>query len=152
MDFQFPTTWNELEYIVNSGVLDELPVEYKRSSQLIETYQIDRNTVSKEQALQNIHDEINAAKTTLPTGEEIALTDNRYPYDLLLKHLPGVTHALLWFKGSVSAEQAKAYVRSLGKACCLYENPVALKSIPEINHYQVFMLDNVVTLKFPEAA
>jgi len=31
MGFQFPTTWQELERIVNAGILDELSVEYKRT-------------------------------------------------------------------------------------------------------------------------
>lgn len=152
MDFTFPTTWQELEQIVNTGVLDELPVEHKRSVGINQVYQHDRNTLSKEQALQNIYAEINAVRITLPTGQEIALTGNKYPYDLLLQNLPGVTHALLWFKGNFSPEQAKAYLRSIGKTCCLYENPVALKSIPEINHYQVFLLNTAVSIGFPEAA
>ena len=152
MDFQFPQTWQELEHIVSTGVLDELPVLYKRSPQLTQIYEADRKAASKEQALQNIYVEVNAARTQLSTGEEVALTYNKYPYDLLLQHLPGVTHVLLWFKGSLSAEQAKAYLYSLGKVCCLYENPVALKSIPEISHYQVFLLDNLESLAFAEAA
>jgi hypothetical protein len=152
MDFQFPTTWQELESIVNTGVLDELPVEYKRSPVLIYTYEKDRQTTSKAQALQNIHAEINDSLTALSTGEEVALTYNKYPYDLLLQNLPGVSHALLWFKGSLSIEAAKAYLQSLGKTCCLYENPVALKSIPEVSHYQVFLLDNVKSMPFPMAA
>ena len=152
MNFNFPNHWNDLEQIVNTGILDTLPVEYKRSSEVNQRYQNDRNSISKEQALQNIYAEINAALTTLPSGEEVALTENKYPYDLLLQNLPGVTHVLLWFRGNLSAEQAKNYVQSQGKKCCLYENPVALKSIPEINHYQIFLLDNVVSLPFPEAA
>ncbi|MBL1174264.1 hypothetical protein [Pantanalinema sp. GBBB05] len=152
MDFQFPTTWQELESIVNTGVLDELPVEYKRSPVLIHTYEQDRQTISKAQALQNIHAEINDSLTVLPTGEEVALTYNKYPYDLLLHNLPGVDHALLWFKGSLSIAAAKAYLQSLGKTCCLYENPVALKSIPEVSHYQVFLLDNVKAFPLPMAA
>lgn len=152
MDFQFPTTWQELESIVNTGVLDELPVEYKRSPVLIHTYEKDRQIISKAQALQNIHTEMNDSLTMLTTGEEVALTYNKYPYDLLLQNLPGVNHVLLWFKGSLSIDTAKAYLQSLGKTCCLYENPVALKSIPEVSHYQVFMLDNVKSLSFPLAA
>lgn len=152
MNFKFPKNWNDLEQIVNTGVLDTLPVEYKRSSEVTQRYQTDRNLVSKEEALGKIYAEINAALTTLPGGEEVALTENKYPYDLLLQNLPGVTHALLWFKGSLSTEQAKSYVQSQGKKCCLYENPVALKSIPEINHYQIFLLDNMVSLSLPEAA
>ncbi|HEY9699490.1 MAG TPA: hypothetical protein V6D10_19685 [Trichocoleus sp.] len=152
MDFQFPKTWLELEQIVNEGTLDQLPVEHKRSHELTETYEQDRRAISREQALQNIYAEVNAARTVLPDGAEVALTYNKYPYDLLLRHLPGVTHKLLWFKGNLSPEQAKSYLHSLGKACCLYENPVALKSIPEISHFQVFLLDNVETLSFPRAA
>lgn len=152
MDFQFPKTWKELEQIVTTGVLDELPVEYKRSGQLIQAYENDRKHTSKEEALQKIREEVKAAQTVLASGEEVALTYNKYPYDLLLQDLPGVTHVLLWFKGSLSVERAKAYLHSLGKVGCLYENPVALKSIPEINHYQVFLMDNVLTLSFPEAA
>lgn len=149
MTFQFPQTWQALEQIVNEGVLEELPVEYKRSSSLSQVYEGDRQTISKEQAVQNIYAEIDASRAILPDGEEVALTRNKYPYDLLLKHLPGVTHALLWFKGSLSPETAKAYLSSIGKICCLYENPVALKSIPEINHYQVFLLDNVESFRCP---
>ncbi len=152
MSFQFPNTWQELEQIVNTGVLDELPVEYKRSSQLTQIYQFERSTLSKEEALQNIAREIAASRTKLETGEELALTNNKYPYDLLLQNLPGVTHALLWFKGSVSTKAAKAYLKSLGKICCLYENPVSLKSIPEINHYQVFILNHPVSMTFVKAA
>lgn len=152
MDFQFPTTWQELESIVNTGVLDELPVEYKRSPTLIYTYEKDRQTISKAQALQNIHAEMHDSLTALSSGEEVSLTYNKYPYDLLLQNLPGVSHALLWFKGSLSIDTAKAYLHSLGKTCCLYENPVALKSIPEVSHYQVFLLDNVKSLPFPMAA
>ena len=143
MNFEFPKTWKDLEQIVTSHLLEELPVEFKRSPQLIQTYELDRKRISKEQALQNIHAEIAATLTILPTGEEVALTGNKYPYDRLLMHLPGVTHGLLWFKGALSVGQAQAYLESLGKVCCLYANPVALKSIPEINHYQVFMIDNV---------
>lgn len=152
MDFQFPTTWQELEQIVNAGILDELPVEYKRSSQLTQIYQDDRNTVSKEQSIQNIYREINASLVMLSNGTEVALTCNKYPYDRLLQSLPGVTHALLWFKGSVSIEAATAYLGSIGKTCCLYENPVALKSIPEISHYQVFVLNEPVSFTFADAA
>lgn len=152
MDFQFPKTWLELEQIVSEGVLDELSVEYKRSAALTQTYEHERQSIPKEQALQNIYAEVNAARAFLPTGTEVSLTHNKYPYDLLLKNLPGVTHKLLWFKGALTAEQAKDYLHSLGKTCCLYENPVALKSIPEISHYQVFLLDNVETLSFPLAA
>lgn len=152
MSFEFPKTWKDLEQIVSTGILDELPVEYKRSAELIAIYENDRQVTSKEQALQNIYAEINAARTTLSTGEEIALTYNKYPYDLLLEQLPGVTHALLWFKGSLSIEKAKTYLQSIGKVCCLYENPVVLKSIPEINHYQVFLLDNVQAFSIPQAA
>lgn len=152
MDFQSPTTWQELEQIVDAGILNELSVEYKRSSQLTQRYESERNSISKEEAIQNIYREIGQSSTTLSTGEEVALTDNRYPYDCLLQNLPGVTHALLWFKGDVSPEAAKAYVRSLGKTCCLYENPVALKSIPEISHYQVFLLNTPVSFTLPIAA
>lgn len=152
MSFKCSTTWKELEQIVNSGILDELSVEYKLSARLTTTYESDRRVTSKEQALQNIYAEINAARTTLSTGEEVALTYNKYPYDLLLQHLPGVTHALLWFKGSLSIDKAKVYLQSIGKTCCLYENPVVLKSIPEINHYQVFLLDNIQSFSMPEAA
>ena len=152
MDFQFPKTWLELEQIVSEGVLNELPVEYKRSAALTQTYEQDRQSVPKEQALQNIYAEVNAARAFLPTGAEVSLTYNKYPYDLLLKYLPGVTHKLLWFKGALTVEQAKDYLHSFGKTCCLYENPVALKSIPEISHYQVFLLDNVETLSLPWAA
>jgi hypothetical protein len=141
MDFQFPMTWRELETIVNTGVLDQLAVEYKRSPQLIQTYQNDRNSLSQEENIQLIHKEIHASRTVLSTGDVVALTANKYPYDLLLQYLPGVTHALLWFQGSVSIEAAKAYLQSLGKICCLYENPAALKSIPEVSHYQVFLLN-----------
>lgn len=149
MGFTFPKTWKELEAIVNAGALDELSVTYKRSAQLAQRYENDRRVISKEQALQNIHDEIAAHRETLPTGEEVSLTSNRYPYDLLLQDLPGVSHVLLWFKGDLSPERAQEYLRSLGKTCCLYENPVALKSIPEINHYQIFVLDNVKSFPFP---
>lgn len=152
MDFQFPTTWHELEQVVSNGILDKLSVEYKRSPQVTQIYQSDRNQISSEKAIQNIYSEINASRTTLPTGEEIALTYNKYPYDRLLQHLPGVTHALLWFKGSVSMEAAKAYLRSMGKTCCLYENPVALKSIPEISHYQVFLLNTPTEFTLEAAA
>lgn len=152
MNFESPTTWQELEQIVNAGILNELSVEYKRSSQLTQRYESERNSISKEEAIQNIYREIGQSSTTLSTGEEVALTDNRYPYDRLLQDLPGVTHALLWFKGDVSPEAAKAYVRSLGKTCCLYENPVALKSIPEISHYQVFLLNTPVSFTLPIAA
>jgi uncharacterized protein YfkK (UPF0435 family) len=152
MNFQSPTTWQELEQIVDAGVLNELSVEYKRSSQLTQLYESERNRISKEEAIQNIYQEIDKSSTTLSTGEEVALTDNRYPYDRLLESLPGVTHALLWFKGSVSPETAKAYLRSLGKTCCLYENPVALKSIPEISHYQVFLLNAPLAFNLPAAA
>lgn len=152
MDFQFPTTWHELEQVVNAGILDELAVEYKRSPQVTQIYQRDRNQISNEKAIQNIYSEINASRTTLPTGEEVALTYNKYPYDRLLQYLPGVTHALLWFKGSVSIETAKAYLRSMGKTCCLYENPVALKSIPEISHYQVFLLNTPARFTLETAA
>jgi hypothetical protein len=152
MNFQSPTTWQELEQIVDAGVLNELSVEYKRSSQLTQLYESERNRISKEEAIHNIYREIGKASTTLSTGEEVALTDNRYPYDRLLENLPGVTHALLWFKGSVSPETAKAYLRSLGKTCCLYENPVALKSIPEISHYQVFLLNTPLAFNLPAAA
>ncbi|UBF30490.1 hypothetical protein K9N68_35480 (plasmid) [Kovacikia minuta CCNUW1] len=150
MDFQFPTTWQELEQIVDAGILDELSVDCKRSLKLTRIYEFERSTVSKEEAIKNIYSEINTSVTRLSTGEEIALTYNKYPYDLLLQNLPGVTHALLWFKGSVSVETAKAYLRSIGKTCCLYENPVAFKSIPEINHYQVFLLNSLSS--FPLAA
>ncbi|NJO78394.1 MAG: DUF3605 domain-containing protein [Cyanobacteria bacterium RM1_2_2] len=150
MDFQFPTTWQELEQIVNVGILDELAVEYKRSSRLTEQYENDRHMLSQEKSIQNIYREINASHTRLTTGEEIALTYNKYPYDLLLQNLPGVTHALFWFKGSVPIETAQAHLQSIGKTCCLYENPVALKSIPEISHYQVFLLNQDV--RFPLAA
>ena len=152
MNFQSPTTWQELEQIVDAGVLNELSVEYKRSSQLTQLYESERNRISKEEAIQNIYWEIGTSSTTLSTGEEVALTDNRYPYGRLLENLPGVTHALLWFKGSVSPETAKAYLRSLGKTCCLYENPVALKSIPEISHYQVFLLNTPLAFNLPAAA
>lgn len=152
MNFQSPTTWQELEQIVDAGILNELSVEYKRSPQLTQLYQSERDTVSKEEAIQNIYREINRSSTTLATGEEVALTDNRYPYDRLLQNLPGVTHALLWFRGSVSPEAAKAYLRSLGKTCCLYENPAALKSIPEISHYQVFLLNTPISFALPAAA
>ncbi|MBD1909191.1 MULTISPECIES: hypothetical protein [unclassified Leptolyngbya] len=152
MDFQSPTTWQELKQIVDAGVLNELSVEYKRSVELTQLYESERNTVSKEAAIQNIYTEINQSCTTLPTGEEVALTNNKYPYDRLLQNLPGVTHVLLWFKGSVSPETAKAYLRSLGKTCCLYENPAALKSIPEISHYQVFLLNTPVSFALPTAA
>ena len=152
MDFQFPASWQDLEQIVNAGILDELSVEYKRSSQLTETYVRERSAISKEEAIQQIYDEIRASRTTLITGEEVALTYNKYPYDRLLQNLPGVTHALLWFKGSISLEVAKAYLTSIGKTCCLYENPVALKSIPEISHYQVFLLNNPAPFIFATAA
>jgi hypothetical protein len=152
MNFQSPTTWQELEQIVDAGILNELSVEYKRSSQLTQRYESERNSISKEEAIQNIYREIGKSSTTLSTGEEVALTDNRYPYDRLLQNLPGVTHALLWFKGDVSPEAAKAYVRSLGKTCCLYENPVALKSIPEISHYQIFLLNAPLSFVLPVAA
>lgn len=152
MSFQFPTTWQELEQIVNTGVLEKLPVEYKRSTQLTQVYQQDRSTVSKEEAIQNIYKEIDASCTTLATGEEVALTDNKYPYDQLLHNLPGVTHALLWFKGALSIETAQAYLASLGKTCCLYANPLILKSVPEINHYQVFLLNSPVLITFAKAA
>jgi uncharacterized protein YfkK (UPF0435 family) len=152
MDFQFPTTWQELEQIVNAGILDELSVEYKRSPQLTQIYQSDRERVSKEEAIEHIYSEINASRTILSTGEEVALTGNKYPYDRLLQNLPGVTHALLWFKGSVSIETAKAYLKSIGKTCCLYENPVALKSIPEISHYQVFLLNSPTPFTLATAA
>lgn len=146
MSFQFPRNWQELEQIVNTGILEELSVAYKRSPHLTEVYEHDRQSISKEQAIQNIYDEIKSSRTVLLTGQEVSLTSNKYPYDLLLQNLPGVTHALLWFKGSLSVAEAKTYLQSLGKVCCLYENPVALKSIPEINHYQVFLLDNVKSL------
>lgn len=152
MDFQSPTTWKELEQIVNAGILDELSIEYKRSPELTQLYQSERNKISKEEAIQNIYKEINESCTTLSTGAVVALTDNKYPYDRLLENLPGVTHALLWFKGAVSIEVAKAYMRSLGKTCCLYENPVALKSIPEISHYQVFMLSSPTSFPLAKAA
>lgn len=148
MTFNFPRTWKELEHIVNTGVLDTLSVDYKRSPELIQTYEQERSTVTKEQAIHSIYQEIEAVRDVLPTGQEVALTSNKYPYDLLLSQLPGVTHALLWFKGTFTPEQAKDYLRSLGKKCCLYENPVALKSIPEINHYQVFFLDNVESFPY----
>lgn len=152
MNFQFPTTWQELEQIVNAGILDELSVEYKRSLQLTQLYQDERSRISNEEAVQNIYREIDACRTVLSTGEEVALTYNKYPYDRLLQHLPGVTHALLWFKGSVSIETAKAYLRSIDKTCCLYENPVALKSIPEISHFQVFLLNDSISFTLPTAA
>ncbi len=152
MDFHLPQTWDELEQIVNNGILETLPVKYKRSSQLEQIYGRDRQAVSKEQALQNIYAEIEAARVLLPSGKEVALTYNKYPYDLLLQNLPGVSHVLLWFKGSLSVEQAKAYLHSIGKMGCLYENPVALKSIPEVNHYQVFLLDNMKSFARSEAA
>lgn len=152
MSFELPKTWKDLERIVTSHQLEELSVEFKRSLELTQTYELDRKRISKEQALQNIHAEIAATRTVLSTGVEVALTGNKYPYDRLLMHLPGVTHALLWFKGSLSADQAQAYLESLGKTCCLYANPVALKSIPEINHYQVFMIDNVHSLPMPKVA
>jgi hypothetical protein len=152
MDFHFPTTWQELEQIVNAGILDQLPVEYKRSTHLTELYENDRHTRSRTESIQNICREINAACTVLVTGEAVALTDNKYPYDLLLQNLPGVTHALFWFKGSVSMETAQAHLQSIGKTCCLYENPVALKSIPEISHYQVFLLNQQVHFPLVEAA
>ncbi len=152
MDFNFPKRWEELEEIVNSGVLNELSVEYKRSSQLIQIYAHDRQTTSKAQALAQIYSEIDAARVFLPTGELVALTYNKYPYDLLLKYLPGVSHALLWFKGSLSTERAKAYLQGLRRPFCLYENPVALKSIPEINHYQIFLMGRVEFMQFPIVA
>lgn len=152
MSFQFPTTWQELEQIVNTGTLEELSVEYKRSLQVSQNYQRDRSAVSKEDAIQHIYQEIDASRVVLATGEEVALTDNRYPYDRLLQNLPGVTHALLWFKGSVSIEMAEAYLKSLGKTCCLYANPIALKSVPEISHYQVFLLNRPVSFILPKAA
>ncbi|GAB4367212.1 MAG: hypothetical protein Kow00121_05280 [Elainellaceae cyanobacterium] len=152
MDFQFPMTWQELEQIVNAGILDQLSVEYKRSPQLTEIYERDRSTVSKAEAIDNIYREMNAACVRLAGGEEISLTYNKYPYDRLLQNLPGVTHALLWFKGSVSIETAKAYLQSIGKTCCLYENPVALKSIPEVSHYQVFLLNSPVSFTLATAA
>jgi uncharacterized protein YfkK (UPF0435 family) len=152
MDFQFPTTWQELEQIVNAGILDELSVEYKRSSELTQIYLHDRSTISAEAAIQKIYNEINASRTILSTGEEVALTYNKYPYDRLLQNLPGVTHALLWFKGAVSIETARAYLQSIGKTCCLYENPVALKSIPEISHYQVFLLNTPAPFTLATAA
>lgn len=152
MDFQFPKTWQELETIVDAGILDELSVEYKRSAQLTQTYQQERSLVSAEEAVQNIYREIYATRTTLSTGVEVALTYNKYPYDRLLQNLPGVTHALLWFKGSLSIEAAEIYLHSIGKICCLYENPVALKSIPEINHYQVFLLNHPSRISRASAA
>ena len=152
MDFYLPRTWKELEQIVNNGILETLPVEHKRSPYLGQVYERDRQTISKEQALQSIYAEIDAARVVLPSGKEVALTYNKYPYDLLLQNLPGVNHVLLWFKGSLSVEQAKAYLHSIGKVGCLYENPVALKSIPEVNHYQVFLLDNVKSFARSEAA
>jgi len=106
--FQFPTTWQALESLLNDGVLQNLSDEFKRSLFMRQQYAQDRSKLFHEHAISDLKAEIAQAKVSISPTQNVALTANRYPYDLLLQHLPDVQHQLLWFEGELSPNEAIA--------------------------------------------
>ena len=68
------------------------------------------------------------------------VTDNDFPYTLLLEFLPNVQHRLFWFNGNET--EVKKFVSKLKKEkldYCFFQNLPTKQSVPEIAHYHFFI-------------
>ena len=71
----------------------------------------------------------------------IVIRKNDYPYDLE----ENILHYVVWMKGDESKEDVVNYLDNLTLLdYVLFENVGELKSVPEIRHYHLFLLEKDV--------
>ncbi len=69
-------------------------------------------------------------------------TQNDFPYTWLLELLPDVEHKIFWFDGdTLKLNRFLATLKAQNSDFCYFQNRSVKRSIPDIVHYQFFVLN-----------
>jgi hypothetical protein len=127
-----PKNWQELISI--KEIIPFCINTVTRFSEDNQSYEDYKNSISREEHLQNILDEIG--------DQDLKIVPNKFPYSRLIQHIPDIEHYCLWCKTeSPSTETIESEIKKQfpENEYFWFVNPPINKSVPEIWHCQLFV-------------